>query len=122
MLGFPAHPTGASAASCGSHHSQGGHQPTVWPGDKWRDVHRVHERPRARYELRASSPKLHPTTYRVRRDGIDSNRPLVCPYFSKLHHIPVGATHRNRRLLLLLLLLLLPPPRPRWRPPPKAPV
>jgi len=40
------------------------------------------------------NPKA-PSHYQIRRDQIDSNRKLVWRYFSKLHRIPVGATHAN---------------------------
>jgi transposase InsO family protein len=39
---------------------------------------------------------------KVRRDRIDSKGKVTLRYLSKLRHIPVGASHRNRKVLLLV--------------------
>jgi len=43
-----------------------------------------------------------PAQYRVRQDRIDKAGRVTLRYLSRLRHIAVGATHRNRKVLLLV--------------------
>jgi transposase InsO family protein len=43
-----------------------------------------------------------PVDHRVRRDKIDSTGKVTLRYLGKLHHIPVGTTHKNRKVRLLV--------------------
>jgi transposase InsO family protein len=46
--------------------------------------------------------QLAPTDHRVRRDKIDASGKVTLRYLGKLHHIPVGTAHKNRRVRLLV--------------------
>ena len=43
-----------------------------------------------------------PVDHRVRRDKIDSTGKVTLRYLGKLHHIPVGTAHKNRKVRLLV--------------------
>ena len=43
-----------------------------------------------------------PVDHRVRRDRIDSSGKVTLRYLGKLHHIPVGTAHKNRKVRLLV--------------------
>ena len=43
-----------------------------------------------------------PIDHRVRRDRIDSTGKVTLRYLGKLHHIPVGTAHKNRKVRLLV--------------------
>jgi transposase InsO family protein len=43
-----------------------------------------------------------PLDHRVRRDKIDSTGKVTLRYLGKLHHIPVGTAHKNRKVRLLV--------------------
>jgi transposase InsO family protein len=43
-----------------------------------------------------------PVDHRVRRDKIDSSGKVTLRYLGKLHHIPVGTAHKNRKVRLLV--------------------
>ena len=43
-----------------------------------------------------------PLDHRVRRDRIDSSGKVTLRYLGKLHHIPVGTAHKNRKVRLLV--------------------
>jgi transposase InsO family protein len=43
-----------------------------------------------------------PTDHRVRRDKIDPSGKVTLRYLGKLHHIPVGTAHKNRKVRLLV--------------------
>jgi transposase InsO family protein len=43
-----------------------------------------------------------PIDHRVRRDKIDSTGKVTLRYLGKLHHIPVGTAHKNRKVRLLV--------------------
>ena len=42
------------------------------------------------------------TDHRVRRDKIDSTGKVTLRYLGRLHHIPVGTAHKNRKVRLLV--------------------
>ena len=48
------------------------------------------------------TPRPTPTHYRVRNDRLDDRGKVTLRYLSKLRHVPVGATHRNRKVVLLV--------------------
>jgi hypothetical protein len=43
-----------------------------------------------------------PLDHRVRRDKIDSSGKVTLRYLGRLHHIPVGTAHKNRKVRLLV--------------------
>ena len=43
-----------------------------------------------------------PVDHRLRRDKIDSTGKVTLRYLGKLHHIPVGTAHKNRKVRLLV--------------------
>jgi len=43
-----------------------------------------------------------PVDHRVRRDKIDSTGKVTLRYLGRLHHIPVGTAHKNRKVRLLV--------------------
>lgn len=43
-----------------------------------------------------------PVDHRVRQDKIDSSGKVTLRYLGKLHHIPVGTAHKNRKVRLLV--------------------
>ena len=48
------------------------------------------------------SLQLAPVDHRVRHDKIDSSGKVTLRYLGKLHHIPVGTAHKNRKVRLLV--------------------